>query len=65
MTASGDAADLASLARTAEGVLARVRTHADQYARSERADVYGALHEAERTLRSTVRQIERAAKLLT
>ena len=64
MTAASDAADLASLARMSEDVLSRVRAHADVYARSERADVYGALHEAERTLRVVVRQVERAAKLL-
>jgi hypothetical protein len=61
---SSDAADLASLARTAEGVFERVRGHAERYARTDREDVYGALHEAERTLRAAVRQIERAAQLL-
>ena len=64
MSASSDAADLSSLARTTEGVLARVTAHAEHYAHSDREDVYGTLHEAERTLRATVRQIERAAKLL-
>lgn len=64
MSASSDAADLSSLARTAEGVLARVTAHAERYARSDREDVYGTLHEAERTLRGAVRQLERAAKLL-
>lgn len=65
MSASSDAADLASLARTTDTVLARLRAHADRYAHSDRADVYGALHEAERTLRATVRSIEQATKLLS
>ena len=64
MSAASDAADLSSLARTTEGVLGRLTAHAEHYAHSDREDVYGTLHEAERTLRATVRQIERAAKLL-
>ncbi len=65
MSPASDAADLSSLARTAETLLARVTAHTDNYARSDRSDVYGCLHDAERTLRASVRSIEQAIKLLS
>jgi ElaB/YqjD/DUF883 family membrane-anchored ribosome-binding protein len=64
MSTASDAADLSSLARTAESVLARVTAHADRYAHADRDDVFGALHEAERTLRASVRSLEKATALL-
>ena len=58
------ATELDALAGTADGVFRRLHPFVETYTRSERDDVAGALLEAERQLRSAVRSIERASRLL-
>ena len=60
---ANDAAELSSLLTTLAEVERRLAAVAGRHEGAEHEDVLAALYEAERSLRATQRQIERAEKL--
>ena len=64
MTISSDNAVLSSLSASLTDCLGRLDTMATSYANSDRDDLIGALHEAERLVRSAERELRRAQRLL-
>jgi hypothetical protein len=60
---ASDAAELSSIAGALDDLERRLAGIAEHYRGTERDDLLGALYEAERTLRATLRQVERAREL--
>jgi len=60
---ASDAAELSSIGGALEDLERRLAGIAGHYEGTEREDLVGALYEAERTLRATRRQVDRAAVL--
>jgi hypothetical protein len=60
---ASDAAELSSIRGTLLEVEQRLADIARHYEGTERDDLLGALYEAERTLRATRREVERAEQL--
>jgi hypothetical protein len=63
-TMPADAAELSSLTSSLHEIVERLTALAGRYEKAEREDLMGALLGAERGLRSAIRDIDRATRLL-
>lgn len=63
-SASGDSAELSSIATVLDDLQSRVVEVADRWRAIEREDVSGDLYDVERSLRSAQRRIQRALNTL-